>query len=74
MLTGEALFGVAGLVTAPLLYPFFKREIGRIWSSTHAPLNLAVMPAMREGPARRVDNAEPEPTRAKAPAETVDRS
>lgn len=31
MLTGEALFGVRGLVTAPLLYPFFKREIQRIW-------------------------------------------
>jgi predicted PurR-regulated permease PerM len=31
MLTGEALFGVPGLVTAPLLYPFFKREISRIW-------------------------------------------
>ena len=28
MLTGEALFGVQGLVAAPLLYPFFKREIG----------------------------------------------
>ena len=74
MLTGEALFGVAGLVTAPLLYPFFKREIGRIWSGSHAPLNLAVMPAMREGPARRVDIAEPEPTRTKVPAETVERS
>jgi len=74
MLTGEALFGVAGLVTAPLLYPFFKREIGRIWSGTHASLNLAVMPAMREGPARRVDLAEAEPTRTKVPAETVDRS
>ena len=33
MLTGEALFGVPGLVTAPLLYPFFKREIARIWRS-----------------------------------------
>jgi predicted PurR-regulated permease PerM len=30
MLTGEALFGVQGLVAAPLLYPFFKREIGRM--------------------------------------------
>ncbi|MFM1991683.1 MAG: hypothetical protein RJA99_4640 [Pseudomonadota bacterium] len=30
MLTGEALFGVQGLVAAPLLYPFFKREIGRL--------------------------------------------
>ncbi len=32
MLTGESLFGVPGLVTAPLLYPFFKREIARIWT------------------------------------------
>ena len=31
MLTGEALFGVPGLITAPLLYPFFKREIMRLW-------------------------------------------
>jgi predicted PurR-regulated permease PerM len=30
MLTGEALFGVQGLVIAPLLYPFFKREIARL--------------------------------------------
>jgi predicted PurR-regulated permease PerM len=30
MLTGEALFGVQGLVIAPLLYPFFKREISRL--------------------------------------------
>lgn len=32
MLTGEALFGVQGLVAAPLLYPFFKREIQRLRS------------------------------------------
>lgn len=30
MLTGEALFGVQGLVAAPLLYPFFKRELSRL--------------------------------------------
>ena len=30
MLTGEALFGVQGLVAAPLLYPFFKREVSRL--------------------------------------------
>jgi predicted PurR-regulated permease PerM len=30
MLTGEALFGVQGLVAAPLLYPFFKRELARL--------------------------------------------
>jgi predicted PurR-regulated permease PerM len=30
MLTGEALFGVQGLVVAPLLYPFFKRELQRL--------------------------------------------
>jgi predicted PurR-regulated permease PerM len=33
MLTGEALFGVQGLVAAPLLYPFFKREIARLRAS-----------------------------------------
>ncbi len=33
MLTGEALFGVPGLVTAPLLYPFFKREVTRLRAS-----------------------------------------
>ncbi|MFZ4756646.1 MAG: AI-2E family transporter [Burkholderiaceae bacterium] len=31
MLTGEALFGVQGLVAAPLLYPFFKREVSRLY-------------------------------------------
>ena len=36
MLTGEALFGIPGLVTAPLLYPFFKREIARIWRASQA--------------------------------------
>ena len=30
MLIGEALFGVSGLVSAPLLYPFFKREMQRL--------------------------------------------
>lgn len=33
MLTGEAIFGVPGLVTAPLLYPFFKRELIRLRAS-----------------------------------------
>jgi predicted PurR-regulated permease PerM len=33
MLTGEALFGVQGLVVAPLLYPFFKRELQRLRKS-----------------------------------------
>jgi predicted PurR-regulated permease PerM len=41
MLSGEALFGVAGLVTAPLLYPFFKREIGRIWKSNLQPSTVS---------------------------------
>ncbi|MDO4232811.1 MAG: AI-2E family transporter [Lautropia sp.] len=41
MLTGEALFGVRGLVTAPLLYPFFKREIGRIWPRKPAAVHQA---------------------------------
>lgn len=30
MLTGESVFGIPGLVTAPLLYPFFKRELLRL--------------------------------------------
>ena len=39
MLTGESLFGVPGLVTAPLLYPFFKREIARLWTRfSNAPV------------------------------------
>jgi predicted PurR-regulated permease PerM len=74
MLTGEALFGVPGLVTAPLLYPFFKREIGRIWSNVHAPQAVGAMPALREAPPRRADLPEPEPTRVKVPVETADRS
>ena len=43
MLAGEALFGVPGLVTAPLLYPFFKREISRIWK-INAPIALGEIP------------------------------
>jgi len=30
MLLGEALFGIQGLVAAPLLFPFFKRELTRL--------------------------------------------
>ncbi|MDO4905715.1 MAG: hypothetical protein Q4A16_09240 [Lautropia sp.] len=48
MLTGEALFGVRGLVTAPLLYPFFKREIQRIWP---AEPSVAHLPAILPRPA-----------------------
>lgn len=44
MLTGEALFGIPGLVTAPLLYPFFKREIGRLWKSNNRPQPALVPP------------------------------
>jgi predicted PurR-regulated permease PerM len=44
MLAGEALFGIAGLVTAPLLYPFFKREITRIWKS-NVPVPTAALTA-----------------------------
>ena len=36
MLTGEALFGVQGLVAAPLLYPFFKREVTRLRDAARA--------------------------------------
>lgn len=42
MLTGEALFGVRGLVTAPLLYPFFKREIQRIWPAGPSVIHQAM--------------------------------
>jgi predicted PurR-regulated permease PerM len=44
MLAGEALFGVPGLVTAPLLYPFFKREISRIWKSNAPAATVGVAP------------------------------
>jgi len=44
MLTGESLFGVPGLVTAPLLYPFFKREIARLWTRfNNAAIRLAYL-------------------------------
>lgn len=53
MLTGEALFGVRGLVTAPLLYPFFKREINRIWAKKKTDEQQAAAPkaALAGGPA-----------------------
>lgn len=41
MLTGEALFGVQGLVAAPLLYPFFKREIARLARSDQSGAHLS---------------------------------
>ncbi len=69
MLTGEALFGIPGLVTAPLLYPFFKREIARIWKGVHAPIPLAAVAPVRETPVAR-----PEQPRSKLPLETADRS
>lgn len=56
MLTGEALFGVPGLVTAPLLYPFFKREIGRIWR----------VPVMLPAPVAPHPTASPHPPQAPA--------
>jgi predicted PurR-regulated permease PerM len=72
MLTGEALFGIPGLVTAPLLYPFFKREIGRIWKAIHGPADLPVVPPTAEAPAVRSEVVRPDPlrheaTRAEAP-------
>jgi predicted PurR-regulated permease PerM len=53
MLAGEALFGIPGLVTAPLLYPFFKREITRLWKgATALPAAIAApvtaAPPMRD--------------------------
>jgi len=58
MLAGEALFGIAGLVTAPLLYPFFKREIGRIWSRSALP-PPSVAGAHAASPARDLSLARP---------------
>ncbi len=53
MLTGEALFGVPGLVTAPLLYPFFKREISRLWArQSDAMAAAAPEPAAHEAALR----------------------
>lgn len=65
MLTGEALFGVPGLVTAPLLYPFFKREIGRIWKGLPAPVAVPSLAPLRDAPPARVEGP-----RTKAPLET----
>ena len=48
MLTGEAVFGIPGLVTAPLLYPFFKRELQRLrrmWAEQTASTVAAAIPA-----------------------------
>ncbi len=51
MLTGESLFGVPGLVTAPLLYPFFKREIARIWTRfNNAPVAPHTAPLPEPNP------------------------
>jgi predicted PurR-regulated permease PerM len=66
MLTGEAVFGVPGLVTAPLLYPFFKRELMRWRRSTlaaraapvaarDAALDVALVPAQDAGLDAAVD-------------------
>ncbi|MGE0311645.1 MAG: AI-2E family transporter [Lautropia sp.] len=55
MLTGEAIFGVPGLVTAPLLYPFFKREIQRIWPRMNALAAPAVPGVVRELPHHRAE-------------------
>ena len=62
MLTGEALFGVPGLVTAPLLYPFFKREIARLWNTGRHPATAvpAVPIPLRE--------SAPRPPSAQSPA------
>jgi predicted PurR-regulated permease PerM len=41
MLAGEALFGVQGLVAAPLVYPFFKREVARLLKHPPTPAERA---------------------------------
>jgi predicted PurR-regulated permease PerM len=68
MLAGEALFGVPGLVTAPLLYPFFKREIGRIWKDQpeQGPAQATVV--LRENPPARGATST-----SKMPLETIER-
>lgn len=53
MLAGEALFGIPGLVTAPLLYPFFKREITRIWKKNMPIPQAAPQPPAGPAPAVR---------------------
>jgi predicted PurR-regulated permease PerM len=68
MLTGEGLFGVPGLVTAPLLYPFFKREIGRIFKGLHVQVPLPAPPPVREAPPTRAEGP-----RTRIPLETADR-
>jgi predicted PurR-regulated permease PerM len=70
MLTGEALFGIPGLVTAPLLYPFFKREIGRIWKGVHAQA-VPIVPPPAEPRIARPEPVRAEPARPKMPVETV---
>ena len=67
MLAGEALFGVPGLVTAPLLYPFFKREIGRLWKAQQLPAPAQVIPPARDGLATRTSS------KPKVPLETIER-
>ena len=70
MLTGEALFGVPGLVTAPLLYPFFKREIGRIWKrlATSAPQLATPAAAPLREP---METARAESAKPRVPLETI---
>jgi predicted PurR-regulated permease PerM len=67
MLTGEALFGVQGLIAAPLLYPFFKREIGRMLSAARGG---SVEPGSleRQAAAAAVTTAAAAPVQAAAPA------
>ena len=73
MLTGEALFGVPGLVTAPLLYPFFKREIGRIWKHAPAaaapPLPAVATPSTHEP--LEVGSGHPQHPQPRVPMETA---
>ena len=63
MLTGEALFGIPGLVTAPLLYPFFKREVSRIWkSNVPQPKPTSTLPGLDLAARRPVEEHEREVT------------
>lgn len=65
MLTGEALFGVRGLVTAPLLYPFFKREIQRLWPAAAPAAEMA--PALPQPETVEAEASASPPTAPKAP-------
>jgi predicted PurR-regulated permease PerM len=74
MLTGESLFGVQGLVAAPLLYPFFKREIGRMLAmavaNAHAATPIAAAVAAMPVPVPVPEPIPPTPAGSSPPDAT----